>query len=136
LGRSRVLPARCSAGPLRCSAGTIVTLHAEHPAGARIGIEHEHPAIGGEPFQAVVRFAVGAAKRPLDIGERARPFAADSTEDLIERADFARLHTFAGTIGLCRCRFQNRGSAKQKQTYQRREVPHGPPFTAESLNST
>jgi hypothetical protein len=52
-----------------------------------------------------VRFAVGAAKGPLDIGERARPFAPDAAQDLIERADFAGLHAFTGAIGLSRCRF-------------------------------
>ena len=108
MSRARVLAAGCAAGASAgtgASTGAVVALHAEHTSRARIGIEHEHSAVGREPFQAVVRFAVGAAKRPLDIGKRAGPFAADAAEDLIERADFARLHTFAGAIGLSRCRF-------------------------------
>ena len=107
LSRARILTAGFGART-RGSTGRrrpVVALHAEHAAGAGIGIEHEHPPIGREPFQAIMRFTVGAAKRPLDIGERARPFAPDAAEDLIEGADLARLHTFAGAIGLSRCRF-------------------------------
>jgi hypothetical protein len=127
-----ILPTRLSS----CRRPAVVALHAEHATGAGIGIEPQHTSIRREPFQAVMGFAVRTDIRPLDIGKGSGPFSAYAVQNLIERADFARLHTFAGTIRLCRCRFGNRGCADQKQTYQRRKVPHGPPFTAESLNST
>jgi hypothetical protein len=52
-----------------------------------------------------MRFPVRTAIGPLDIGKRTWPFAADAAENLIEGANLAGLHTFAGAIGLSRCRF-------------------------------
>jgi hypothetical protein len=122
----------CGAG----SGAAIVALHAQHPAGAGIGVEPEHAPIGRKPFQAVMRFAVRTHARTFDVGERAGPFPADAIEDLIQRADLARLHPLPGAVRLSRCRFLDRGCAEQEETDQRRKVPHGPPFSAESLNST
>jgi hypothetical protein len=112
LGLAWVLATRRGSG--RRSA--IIALHPQHAAGTGIGIEPKHPAIGREPLQAVMGLPIGAGIGPLDIGERAGAFPADAIQDLIEGADFARLHTFAGAIGLSRCRFGNRGRAEQKQT--------------------
>jgi hypothetical protein len=128
----------CASGRRGGTAGrpAIIALHTQNPAGSGVGIEPEHAAIGREPFQAVVGFAGRPDAGSLDVGERARPFPADAVQDLIQRPDLARLHALPGAIGLSRCRFGNRGCAEQEKTKKRRKVPHGPPFTAESLNST
>jgi hypothetical protein len=105
-----ILPTRLSS----CRRPAVVALHAEHATGAGIGIEPQHAPIWREPFQTVMGFAIWTDIRALDIGEGTRPLAAYTVEDLIERADFARLHAFARAVGLSRCRSGNRGCADQK----------------------
>jgi hypothetical protein len=61
-------------------------------------------------------FAIGTDARAFDVGKRAGPFPADAIQDLIQRADLARLHALPGAIGLSRCRFQDRGCAEQEET--------------------
>ena len=127
-----------------CCAGTrsapgrsaIIALHAEHTPGAGVGIEHQYTPVGGQPFQAVMGLPIWTEIGSFDIGKGAGAFSAYSVDDVVQRADLARLHAFARTIGLGRCRFGDRGCAEQNKTYQWRKVPHEPPFTAESLNST
>src|SRR5882724_78527 len=80
---------------------TIIALDAQHAAGARIGIEPQHAAIGCYPFEAIPRVARGSHIGSLHIGEVARAFAANASHDLIQRADFAVLDALPGTKRLC-----------------------------------
>ena len=78
----------------------VVALHSQDAAGARVGIQPEHAAVGGQPFQTVVRFARRSRIRALHVRQIAWPFAPDSIENFTQGTHVARLHAFARPIGL------------------------------------
>jgi hypothetical protein len=78
----------------------IVTLDAENPPRACIRVEKEHSAVGRQPFETVVRFALRTHVGALHIGKAAGAFAPDPIEDFVQRTDFAGLHPLTGAIGL------------------------------------
>jgi len=75
---------------------TIIALDTEHPAGAGIGIEPKHAAVGCYPFEAISRIARGPDIGALHIGEVAGPLAANASHDLIQGANLSVLHTLPG----------------------------------------
>jgi hypothetical protein len=113
----------------------LIALNAEHTAGARVGIEPQHTAVWGEPFEAVVRLAGGTEIGSLDIGKIARASAANIVKNLIQRANFTGSNAVAGPVGLRHCRLGSHGCAEEEQREEWRRVPHRPFFIAVSLNS-
>jgi hypothetical protein len=75
-----------------------------------------------------VRFAVGTDAGPFDFGEGSRTLATYGINNFREGQELAGLNPPARKIRLSRCRFTDRGCAKQKEANQRRKIPHGPFF--------
>ena len=104
-GRSigvKLLWARGSGPAARCRGRpAIIALDAENAARAGIRIEKEHAAIGRQPFETIMRFALGTGIGTLHIGEAAGTFAPDAIEDFVQRPDLAGLDALTGAIRLC-----------------------------------
>src|SRR6266513_6391141 len=105
---------------------SIIAFDAEHTAGARVGIEPEHAAVGGHPFEAITRIARGSYIGALHIGQTAGALAANAVHDLVQRADFAVLDTLAGPIRLCGDGRRGGCCTQQKQGKYGCKIPHGP----------
>jgi hypothetical protein len=91
----------------------IIAFNAQNTARARIGIEPQNPAVGRQPFQAVMRVACGTHVRPLHVRQIAGTLTPDSVENFAERTHIAGLHALAGAIRLRICRRGQSGTQNE-----------------------